>query len=136
MSCGSQWVALLPPQQHIPSPIPRLGTEAYLVAKQPLLIARCSQPRMTWDAAMSQPLECCTILLICLMSLNELWITMGGLAFTSTTHSKPKARDRSLYGSKTSSGSQALSTKNGMGCSHANAPGVLHIPFDMSNESQ
>ena len=47
MSCGSQWVALLPPQQHIPSP--RLGMEAYVVAKH-ALIARRSQPRLTWNS--------------------------------------------------------------------------------------
>ena len=38
---------------------------------------------------MSRPLECCTILLMCQMSLNELWNAMGGLNSTSTTHSKP-----------------------------------------------
>ena len=44
-----------------------------------------------------------------IMNINELWITMGGLASTSTTHAKPKARDGSLCGSNTSSeGRQVL----------------------------
>jgi len=58
-----QWVALLPPQQHIPSP--RLKTEAH------------------------NPLD-----------------------------------------------SQVLQAKNDMRCSHVKASGVLHNPFDVSDESQ
>ena len=44
MSCGMQWLALLPPQQNIPRL--RLGAEAYIIATYPL-IARLSQLRMT-----------------------------------------------------------------------------------------
>ena len=122
MSCGSQWLVLLPPQQHIQRP--RLEFEAYVVANHSL-IGRRSQPRMTKNSATSRPLECSTFLLICLRSLNELWITMGDLASSSTTHSKPKAKDGSLCGHKTFSDCQVLPAKNDIGCSHAKAPVVV-----------
>ena len=61
---------------------------------------------------------------------------MGGLAFTSRTHSKPKARDEGVGGSKTSSDSLALQAKDDMKCSHNKAPGVLHNPLDRFNEYQ
>jgi hypothetical protein len=109
----------LPPQQHIPSP--RLGTKAYVIATHPL-IDRHIKTRMAWDAAMSRPLQCFTILLKCPMSLNEMWIAIGGLASTYKTHSKPKAGDKSLCGRNTSSDCRALTAKNGMRCSHDKAP--------------
>ena len=69
---------------------------SYVVANHNLTSGR-SQPRMTWDGAISRPLECCAILLMCPMSHNEQWITMGGISSSSTTHSKTKATDGSLY---------------------------------------
>ena len=60
---------------------------------------------------------------------------MGGLTSTSTTHSKAKAGDVSLCGSKTFSDCKMPPAKNDVGYSHDKAPGVLRNPFDMSNES-
>ena len=125
--------------EHIPSPQGRDGSQNVVPGNRKQSKARSSKPRMKWDKAHSRSLECCTVLVICLTSVTELQITMDGLAPTSTIHSKPLrlGTEKLICGaSKATSDCQAFPAKNDMGCSHAKAPGVLHNPFDMYNESQ
>ena len=85
------------------------------------------------DTALPMPLECCKFLWHIWRDSTSCGSEWVDLIPTQHCTPKPKARDRSLCGSKPSSVCQALQAKNDIECSQAKkGPKVLHNTFDMT----
>ena len=89
-NCGWQWVALLSPftfyllSHHIIQIL--IGGSSYLVRAKS---DRCFWSIITFLIQKNVAWECCHICSMTLQSLQQLWLIMGGLTFTSTNQSKP-----------------------------------------------